>query len=72
MGKFKKEYAYNRDITYYSLYRRFKIKIYVNELYDIILYRNIESRGFLIEHKGEFYTCPDKIILDGVSKITQN
>lgn len=69
LDKFNEECAPNRDKLYYSLYRRFKCKIHIDELYDLVLYKNIESRGFLIKHKGVYYKCLEEVILNGVGKI---
>lgn len=48
LDKFKKKYKENRDIVNYSLGKRFNLSIDVSKLSDIVLYRKIESRGFLI------------------------
>lgn len=46
--KFLEKLNENRDIINYSLSKRFKMKIDLNLLADIVLYKKIESRGFLI------------------------
>ena len=48
LDKFKKKLKENRDIINYSLTKRFNIHVDVSELADIVLYRKIETRGFLI------------------------
>jgi YHS domain-containing protein len=46
--KFKKKLKENREIVNYSLTKRFKLTVNVSQLADIVLYRKIETRGFLI------------------------
>lgn len=48
LNKFKEKVKENRDIINYSLTKRFNFHIDVSELADIVLYRKIEKRGFLI------------------------
>ena len=48
LDKFKKKLNENRDIINYSLSKRFNINVDVSELADVVLYRKIETRGFLI------------------------
>lgn len=48
LDKFKKKYKENRDIVNYSLTKRFNATVDVSELADVVLYRKIETRGFLI------------------------
>lgn len=48
LDKFKKKLKENRDIINYSLTKRFNIQVNVSQLADIVLYRKIETRGFLI------------------------
>ena len=48
LDKFKSKYKENRDIVNYSLSKRFNLFVDVSQLADIVLYRKIETRGFLI------------------------
>lgn len=48
LEKFKKKFKENRDIINHSLSNRFNIDVDVSQLSDIVLYRKIETRGFLI------------------------
>ena len=48
LDKFKKKVKENRDVINYSLTRRFNLKVDVAQLADVVLYRKIETRGFLI------------------------
>lgn len=48
LDKFKQKYRENRDIVNYSLTRRFNVNVDVSQLADVVLYRKIETRGFMI------------------------
>ena len=48
LDKFKKKLKENRDIINYSLMKRFNYYLDVSQLADVVLYRKIETRGFLI------------------------
>jgi hypothetical protein len=48
LEKFKSKLKENRDIINYSLTKRFNYSVDVSQLADIVLYRKIETRGFLI------------------------
>ena len=48
LDKFKNKLKENRDIVNYSLTKRFNFSVDVAQLADIVLYRKIETRGFLI------------------------
>ncbi|MBQ8168677.1 hypothetical protein IJZ97_04590 [bacterium] len=48
LDKFKAKLQENRDIINYSLSRRFGITVDVSQLADIVLYKKIETRGFLV------------------------
>lgn len=48
LDKFKAKRQENRDILNYSLTRRFGLTINVPLLADIVLYKRIETRGFLV------------------------
>lgn len=48
LDKFTSKLKENRDIINYSLTRRFGFTIDVSQLADIVLYKRIETRGFLI------------------------
>ena len=69
--KFKKKLNENREIINSSLEKRFNYKINVSTLADIVLYRKIETRGFLIINKGE-KICQNSIIYVGGEVTTQN
>lgn len=48
LDKFIKKIKENRDIMNYSLSKRFKIKVKLITVPDLVLYRKIEGRGFLV------------------------
>jgi hypothetical protein len=67
MKRFLEKRNEERNILKYSLKRRFKCEIECDILSDLILYKKIETRGFLIYVFGEggFITCLENIKLDG-------
>lgn len=48
LDKFKQRLKENRNTINRSLTKRFNVHINVNTLADIVLYKKIETRGFLI------------------------
>lgn len=50
-----------------SLYKRFKFLVRFDELALLVLYRNIEKRGFyvIIKDTKEVITCPEQVKLSG-------
>lgn len=72
LEKFTEKLTENREVINYSLSKRFSLTIDVHVLADLILYAKVETRGFLIKHKGEFYTCKKDIILNGVKVTKKN
>lgn len=65
LDKFKKKLKENRDIINYSLTRRFNISVNVSQLADIVLYRKIETRGFLIVTGEGKELCQNSITFIG-------
>lgn len=65
--KFKDNLKENRDIINYSLSKRFGFTVDVDIVADVVLYKKIEKRGFLITnvHGNEF--TPDNFRFDGGS-----
>lgn len=62
---------YARGVNY-GLSRRFKLTVNLTELCDVLFYKKVESRGFLITtDEGEF-TCPDKLVLNGQMRKLKN
>ena len=57
LDKFLAKQKENRDIINYSLSRRINMNVDVKELADIILYRKIETRGFLIYDESGDEIC---------------
>lgn len=63
--KFKKKHLEHRDIINYSLSKRFNMKVDVSQLADIVLYKKIETRGFLIVTCEGNNLWQNNIILNG-------
>ena len=64
--KFKDKIIWHRNWMQESLSNRFNLNITNDNLSDIVLYRKIEKRGFLIiTEKGEIIEWPNQIRLDG-------
>lgn len=72
LDKFKKKLKENRDIINYSLSKRFKMAVDVSQLADIVLYRKIETRGFLIITGEGKQLCQKCIIFNGGKVTTPN
>ena len=72
LDKFKKKYKENRSIINYSLTKRFNITVNVSELADVILYRKIETRGFMILTREGKELCLNNITYVGGEVTTQN
>lgn len=54
----------------HKMSNRYKIYIDFTILYEIMLYMQIEKYGFYIEYKGDAFTCPTQVKLDG-EKLTK-
>ena len=72
LDKFKKKLKENRDIINYSLTKRFNITVDVSQLADIVLYRKIETRGFLIVTDEGNELCQNNITFVGGEVTIQN
>ena len=72
LNNFKKKYKENRDIINYSLSKRFKCKVDVSQLADVVLYRKIETRGFLIVTVEGKELCQNNLTFDGLEVIIPN
>lgn len=70
LEKFTEKLTENRELIGYSLSKRFGFNINIELLADIVLYSKVETRGFLIIHKGGTYLCKKDIILSG-GKVTK-
>lgn len=69
LDKFKNKVKENQEIINYSLTRRFNIKCDVTELANVVLYRKIETRGFLIVTNEGVELCQENLIFVG-GKVT--
>lgn len=72
LDNFKKKYEENRDIINYSLSKRFNMVVDVSQLADIVLYRKIEKRGFLIITGEGKEICANNITFNGGEVTIQN
>lgn len=72
LEKFTEKIYQLRDELAYSLNARFSMKINAPIISDICLYKNVETRGFHIECKGEIYSCKKDIKLDGLVMTAKN
>lgn len=59
----------NRERINESLTRRFKIKLCLNEMCDIVLYSKVETRGFYLEIEGVGYSWISNLELNGIKTI---
>ena len=71
LSNFKSKYMENRDIINYSLSKRFKLNIDASQLADVVLYRKIETRGFLIVTDNGVELCQNDIKCNGL-RVTGN
>lgn len=72
LEKFTEKLQENRVLLSYSLTKRFGVNVNITLLSDITLYAKVETRGFLIKHKGDIFTCKKDIILSGVTLTKRN
>lgn len=72
LDKFMEKLNENRDTISYSLSKRFGVSVDIAILSDIVLYSKVETRGFLISHKGVSYSCKKDIILNGATLTKKN
>lgn len=70
--KFEERLKENRDTINYSLTKRFGVKIDVSPLADVVLYKKIETRGFLIVVKDGKAACPDVLKFVGNNLMMRN
>ena len=70
--KFEEKKEENRKRINESLSNRFGFDIKNDLLCDVLLYKNIEKRGFLIKNNKEGFECLENIRLDGRNLIQKN
>lgn len=63
--KFEEQYLDNRHEVNLKLKVRFKIEVATTNLADIILYKRIETRGFLVYSEGGNILCLENLLLSG-------
>ena len=64
LDKFKAQLESHREKINTSLSRRFNYTVDASRLADIVLYKKVETRGFLIEYKGA-KLCQKSLIFAG-------
>lgn len=67
LDKFESRLKTNRDTINYSLTKRFGFSVDVSTLADVVLYKKIETRGFLIEVEEVEYKCLKSLKCGGVT-----
>lgn len=72
LDKFKNKLKENRDIVNYSLTRRFNLCVDVSQLADIVLYKKIETRGFLIVSNEGYELCQESLKFVGGTATHKN
>lgn len=72
LQKFKSKLSESRDIVNYSLSKRFNFPVDVSQLADLVLYRKIETRGFLILTSEGKLLCQNSIKFVGGKAIPNN
>lgn len=61
LDKFKSQYQAHREKINVSLSKRFNVNVDVSMLADVVLYKRIETRGFLIVSKDGKLSCVSNI-----------
>lgn len=72
LDKFKQKLTENRDTINNSLSKRFNMNVDVSPLADLVLYRKIESRGFLVLSNEGIELCQNNITFVGGDVIIQD
>jgi hypothetical protein len=70
MLKFEDQYLANRKDFNLKLHSRFRVNIVTRNLPDIVLYKKIETRGFLLINGEGEKICLENLKLDG-EKVTK-
>jgi len=73
-NKFSNKVKENRKDLKYKLSSRFNIDFECNDYFDIILYTQVEKRGFLIKSLNSevVFECLNQVKLGGVIKTLKN
>jgi hypothetical protein len=67
--KFIDQYKQHRIEFNLKLKTRYKIDVNFIKYADLVLYRQIETRGFLIIRDGDIKLCQESLLLDGEKMI---
>jgi len=65
MLKFEDAYIENRKEHNTKFISRYRLKISMNVLPDLVLYKKIETRGFLVINEGGQAICQENLLLNG-------
>lgn len=72
MEKFTAKAKENREIINYSLTKRFGVAVDVSQLADVVLYKKIETRGFLIVSNEGKRICLENLRFGGGKATSRN
>lgn len=72
LDKFQDRLKTNRDTINYSLTKRFGFSVDVSTLADVVLYKKVETRGFLIAVEEVEYKCLKSLKLGGAKVTLRN
>lgn len=64
LEKFKERFDEENQSINYMFKRRYGIKFNFDILSDLLLYKKVETRGFLIEIEGVRYKCLEQVHLE--------
>jgi hypothetical protein len=72
MMKFEDQYKANRNDHNLKLKARFRINVDMKVMPDVLLYKKIETRGFLMVNEGGHRICQEQLILIGEKATLKN
>lgn len=67
--KFEEQYKEHRAEQEMKFKARYRFEIRLNNLFDLVLYKKIETRGFLVITEGGQKICRENLLLSG-EKVT--
>jgi hypothetical protein len=65
MIKFEDQYKENRDDINLKLTSRYRVNMQMKVFPDLLLYKKIETRGFLVINEGGQKICQENLLLNG-------
>ena len=72
LNNFIEKRTENYNMLYNHIYKRFKFKVNCRMLADCNLYQKVETRGFYIKINNKEFLCPNKLTLNGESKMSKS